>query len=333
MQIFNWGIIGPGSIAATFAQAMSGCEFGQIRAVASRNPQRAAEFAQRFDIPNRYVSYQALVNDPQIDIVYIATPHSFHYQQAKLCLEAGKHVLVEKPSTVNATQMQELVEIAKRNEVLLQEGLWSRFMPSLSQLKQLLTEGIIGDIQYIQSDIGFAFQNRDTPKSRMLKPELAGGALLDLGIYSISLSQFFLEEHPSSIHALGQLTEEQVDEHCLVNMCYPSGRYAQFTCSMLSQASNGMTIVGSEGYVRLPACFWDGVQPLIYKNNTLVKSIDIPHPINGFEYEIEETMRCVAAGKPCSDLMSHQDSISVLSLMDEVRRQIGVSYPAHVEAL
>jgi predicted dehydrogenase len=331
MQSFNWGVIGPGNIANTFAKAIAPSKKGKILAVASRSKERAADFANTYHIEKMYSEYEQMLADPEIHIIYIATPHNFHYQQAKMCLEAGKHVLVEKPCTVNAEQMQILVELAQSKNLLLQEALWSRFMPSLSQLRQLLNEGIIGDIQYIQSEIGFAFQDRD--KSRMVKAELAGGSLLDLGIYSITVSQFFLQEHPDTVSAMGQLTDQQVDGHVFANMHYPSGRFAQFTCSMLAQTSNTMRIVGAEGYINLPACFWDTDKAEIFRDNKLIQTIDLPHPINGFEYEIEESMRCIEHNRLCSELMSHRDSIGVLRVMDDIRKQIGVQFPQQIEAL
>jgi predicted dehydrogenase len=330
MQSFNWGIIGPGNIANTFAKAIASSKKGKILAVASRSKERATQFANTYNIEKIYSDYEQMLTDPDIDIIYIATPHNFHYQQAKLCLEAGKHVLVEKPCTVNAEQMKKLVAIAQRNNLLLQEALWSRFMPCLSQLRQLLKEGIIGDIQYIQSDIGFAFQNKE--KSRLLKAELAGGSLLDLGIYSITVSQFFLQEHPDKILAMGQLTDQNVDSHVLANMQYPSGRYAQFTCSMFSQTSNTMKIVGTQGYVNLAACFWNTDTADIYCDDKLIKRLDIPHLVNGFEYQIEESMQCIEKNMQCSDVMSHSDTIGVLDVMDNIREQIGVRFPNSIEA-
>jgi predicted dehydrogenase len=331
MQSYNWGVIGPGNIANTFAKAIASSKKGKILAVASRSKERAANFSSTYKIENTYLDYEQMLTDPEIDIIYIATPHNFHYQQAMMCLEAGKHVLVEKPCTVNAEQMKMLVQVAKRKKLLLQEALWSRFMPCLSQLRQLLNEGIIGDIQYIQSEIGFAFQHRKN--SRLFKAELAGGSLMDLGIYSISVSQFFLEEHPDKVDAMGQLTDQNVDGHVLANMYYPSGRYVQFTCSMLSQTSNTMRIVGTEGYVNLPACFWDADKAYIYRDDKLINTMDIPHPINGFEYQIEESMKCIEKNMQCSDLMSHRDSIGALSVMDNIRKQIGVHFPAPIEAI
>jgi predicted dehydrogenase len=331
MQSFNWGVIGPGNIANTFAKAIASSKKGKILAVASRSEERAIDFANTYQIEKIYSDYGQMLADPEIDIIYIATPHNFHYQQAKMCLKAGKHVLVEKPCTVNAKQMQTLADLAQSNKLLLQEALWSRFMPCLLRLRQLLNEGIIGDIQYIQSEIGFAFQKQEN--SRLLKAELAGGSLLDLGIYSITVSQFLLQEHPDKVQAMGQLTDLKVDGHVFANMHYASGRYAQFTCSMLSQTSNTMRIVGTEGYVNLPACFWDTDSAAIYRDDKLIQSIDIPHPINGFEYQIEESMKCIEQNMQCSDVMSHRDSIGVLSVMDNIRQQIGVHFPGTIEAL
>ncbi|MEP0174959.1 MAG: Gfo/Idh/MocA family oxidoreductase [Paraglaciecola sp.] len=330
MQTYNWGVLGPGSIANTFAEAMKLSGRGKITAVASRSLERARVFADKYQISTVYSDYKALLNDANVDIIYIATPHSFHFEQAKLCLEAGKHVLVEKPCTVSAEQMQYLVELAEANNVLLQEGVWSRFMPVLSQVKSLIQEGAISDIQYIQSNIGFAFQNRAEPKQRLARPELAGGALLDLGIYSITLSQFFLEQHPSSITSQGKLTDLGVDECELVNLSYSTGQYAQFTSSMSAHASNTMHIVGSQGYVILPHNFWDADRAYFYEHDKCVQTIEIPHAANGFEYEIEEVMNCIEQGKLCSDLMSHKDSISVLQVMDEIRSQLGVKYPDNI---
>ncbi|WP_339725501.1 Gfo/Idh/MocA family oxidoreductase [uncultured Paraglaciecola sp.] len=331
MQSFNWGVIGPGNIANTFAKAIAPSKKGKILAVASRSKERASEFAETYHIEKTYSDYGQMLADPEIDIIYIATPHNFHYQQAKMCLQAGKHVLVEKPCTVNAEQMKVLVELAQSKNLLLQEALWSRFMPCLSQLRQLLNEGIIGDIQYIQSEIGFAFQKRQ--KSRLLKAELAGGSLLDLGIYSITVSQFLLDEHPDIVTAMGQLTDQQVDGHVFANMHYPSGRFAQFTCSMLAQTSNTMRIVGTDGYVNLPACFWDTDKAEVFRDNSLIQTIDIPHPVNGFEYQIEASMDCIQQNRLYSEVMSHRDSVTVLEVMDDIRQQIGVQFPQEIEAL
>ncbi|MCF2948233.1 Gfo/Idh/MocA family oxidoreductase [Paraglaciecola aquimarina] len=331
MKIINWGIVGPGNIANTFAKAMQQSKRARLAAVASRSAERGQAFAKEYDIPAVYDNYQALAEDPKIDVIYIATPHSFHYPQAKLCLEAGKNVLLEKPSTINAKQIQILTELAKQQNVFFQEAIWSRFMPCLAKVKQKIADGVIGDIQYITSTIGFAFQHRDT--NRLYDPKLGGGALLDLGLYPIALSQAILGEEPSVIQAMGNVSEKQVDETTIVNMQYPSGRYSQFTCSASGHCPNSMTIVGTDGNIVLPAMFWDTDQAQVFDLEGLVETIDFPHAVNGFEYQIEESMRCIDAGKHYSDLMTHDESIGIIKIMDQVRSQIGLQFCAEIEAI
>lgn len=330
-KIINWGLLGPGNIAQTFAEAINQSAHGKLAAVASRSEERGQEFAKAYNVPTVYTSYDALLNDPNIDIIYIATPHSFHYPQAKRCLEAGKHVLLEKPSTINAQQIEKLTKIAQQKCLLLQEAIWTRFMPCLTQIKQKLAEGVIGDIQYITSTIGFAFQHRD--KNRLYDPKLGGGALLDLGLYPIAVSQALLCEEPNLIQAMGRVAQRQVDETTLVNLQYPSGRYSQFTCTATGHSPNSMTIVGSNGNIVLPAMFWDMDQAQVFDLNGLVETIKVAHSVNGFEYQIEESMRCINEGKNFSDLMTHDDSIGIIKIMDEVRRQIGLTFDADIEAV
>ena len=336
MQKINWGIIGPGSIAKTFADALAISDEGQLYAVASRNIERATDFAGIYGATAVYDNYQTLIDDPKVDIIYIATPQSHHYQQAKLCLQAGKALLLEKPCTINAQQMAVLVELAQDNGVFFQEALWSRFMPCFAQVKQWIAQGKIGELQYINSDIGFAFD--DKPEHRLNNPDLGGGALLDLGVYSITLSQFILDEYPSAIQASAQLGSLAVHGHKLdlntqVNMCYPSGCIGQFTCTTMAQSSNSMHIVGTKGRITLPTKFWVGEKAMLYKSDELVEELSFPHKGNGFEYQIKQAMDCVKQGRPYSECMPHADSLAVMKVMDEVRQQIGLHYSERLEAL
>jgi predicted dehydrogenase len=330
MKKLNWGIIGPGSIARNFADALAVSEKGQLFAVASRDINKAQNFANKYAASKVYDSYQHLVDDPQVDIIYIATPQSFHYEQAKLCLEAGKHVLMEKPLTINAMQTENLIRLAQSKNLLLQEALWSRFIPCFTQVKQWISEGKIGQLQYICSDIGFAFGDR--PDHRLFKAELGGGALLDLGVYSITLSQLIIGEHPSQIQAMGNVSGSNVDLNAAVNMSYPSGCYAQFTCTIMAQASNSMTIMGSAGRIVLPGHFWNGNKAILQQDGD-VEEIDFPHKANGFEYQIEESMACVNAGLVSSEMMPHRDSLGVMQTMDEIRRQIGLQFSTELEVV
>lgn len=327
-QQYNWGVIGPGAIAKNFAKAIQVSEKSCLAAVASRSAERAQAFADLFNIDKVFSDYASMLSDPDIDVIYIATPHSFHYQQAKMCLEAGKHVLLEKPATINAAQLEHLVLLSKEKGVLLQEALWSRFLPCAIQVKSIIQADTIGDIKYINSNIGFAF---DKAKVRMFDPKLAGGALLDLGVYSIALSQYFLDENPHEIQAMGEVSALGVDENTLVNMLYASGRFSQFSCSATAQSSNQMHIMGTKGFIILKACFWDTLQAELYIDNVLTETINIPHKVNGFEYQIDESIRCIERGQYSSALMTQQDSLANMQIMDEIRRQIGLQYSAEIE--
>ncbi|GAA0857875.1 Gfo/Idh/MocA family oxidoreductase [Aliiglaciecola litoralis] len=326
----KWGIIGPGAIAQQFAAALKFSERGELYAVASRNLQRAGEFACRFGATISYGDYESLIGDDQVDAIYIATPHSHHFHYAALCLQANKHLLLEKPLTVNAAQTEYLVALAEQHQCVLQEALWSRFMPCFAQVKQWMANDI-GQVQYISSQIGFAFSH--LRNHRITSPALAGGALLDLGVYSISISQYLLAEYPSQIQALGLLNNDQVDQNTLVNLSYPSGVTSQFVCTIGAQSSNVMTIHGKQGYIQIPRYFWNGEQAQLFQDDKLVETIDFPHPTNGFEYQIESVMDSVEQGRLCDPRMNHQDSINVMKTLDEVRRQIGLQFPIEIESL
>ncbi|MFT6896471.1 MAG: putative dehydrogenase [Paraglaciecola sp.] len=329
MKSFNWGIIGPGSIADWFAEALAPSTRGQLYAVASRNMTKAQTFADKYSAPMAYGSYQDMLNDDKVDAVYIATPQSLHYQQAKMCLEAGKHVLIEKPLTINAAQSESLITLSQRKNLLLQEGLWSRFMPCFEQVQSWLDEDRIGELQYICSDIGFAFGHHQG--HRLHDPNLGGGALLDLGVYSITLSQYLLQEHPSKISAMSHFGNRQVDENTAVTMRYPSGRFSQFTCTIAAQASNTMTLMGSKGRIVLPYMFWNGNKVILQQENQQDEVIEFTHRVNGFEYQIEEAMNMIDKKQSCSDFMPHADSLAVMQTMDEIRRQIGLQFSPEAE--
>lgn len=324
MENYNWAILGLGTIADMFAEALVTIEPGTLLGVASRELPKAKRFATRYAAQRAYGSYQAMLEDPEVEIVYIATPQSLHFSQAKMCLAAGKHVLVEKPLTINAEQCRQLIALAKSKGLVLQEALWSRFMPCFQQIKIWLDEGRIGELQYISSDIGFAFGEEQD--HRLHDPLLGGGALLDLGVYSVTLSQMLMQEHPSDIKAMASFGGRLVDENTQVLMRYPSGRFAQFSCTITAQASNTMTLMGTHGRISLPSCFWNGTQARLYQGDAIAEEIAFPHKVNGFEFQIEETMRCISQRKLYSDFMPHGDSLAVMQTLDEIRRQIGLKF-------
>lgn len=336
----NWGVIGPGKIAHQFARALLPHSDSCLFALASRGSGRADRFAAKYEIPHCYLSYDALCQDDEVDVVYIATPHAFHFQQAKMCLEAGKHVLVEKPATINAKQWQSLTDIAKQNQCTLIEAVWSRFMPCFKQVKCWIDEGKIGKLTYVQSDIGFSFldmRNADY-QHRLFDLSVGGGALLDLGIYSIALSQLAIGSEPEIIQAMADIGPSGVDQTTLVNVCYKNGMRSQFTCSAVSEPSNEMIINGTKGHIKLPGLFWFGgaatlVQSLDNGQASQEQTLEFPHAINGFEYQIDEMCRCIRLGEIESHLMSHGDTLQNTQLMDDIRDQIKLSYPPAVEGL
>lgn len=331
MQIYNWGIIGPGGIAHQFAESLTKSDNGKLYAVASRNIERAQVFANQYQAEQCYGSYEQLLADDNVQVIYIATPHSHHYPVARACLEAGKHLLMEKPLTINAHQTEQLVQLAKLHNCVFQEALWSRYMPCFATIKEWIKNGEIGELQYITSQIGFAFSDR--VNHRITDPKLAGGSILDLGVYSVSLSQFLLDEHPLLIQALGQINNDGVDQNVLVNLQYPSGVFSQFTCTIGAQCSNVMTIHGKKGFISIPSHFWNGNSASITRDDIVVKQQDFPHPVNGFEYQIESTMDSIRLGRLCDPRMNHEDSIDVMHTLDEIRAQVGMQYDDPIEGL
>ncbi len=317
---FRWGVLAPGRIAHRFAQALESVEGAGLYAVASRSQERGQAFAQRYRASVHYDSYEALADDPEVDAIYIASPHRFHHAQARLCLEAGKPVLVEKPFTVSASEAADLIALAQRQNLFLMEALWSRFLPAYRRVREWLDEGAIGSIHLISST--FCFQAEPDPSDRKFNHELAGGALLDLGVYNISLSQWATGEDPSAIGALARLGATGVDELAAVTLAYPHNAVSQFTCSFLFDAANELWIYGTRGHIRLLANFWESTQAtLVVDGKETVAAL--PFRRNGFEYQIEEAMSCIRAGRRESQGMPLASTLSNLRTMDEIRGLIG----------
>ena len=319
----HWGIIGPGRIAHKFADALAYCDHNQLVAVASRSQQNADAFASRWQLAHAYDDEAALLANPQVQAVYIATPHNYHYPAAMRALKAGKHVLIEKPACVNAAQFARLCEMAEQHDCMLMEAVWSRFLPYVAQAKQWLADKRIGEVQSIQSSIGIAFEHG--PEHRINNKALAGGAMLDLGVYALSLSQFMLGQSHTAIQALGKLSADGVDESVMATVQYSGGQLAQFATSIVSQQQNALHIYGSEGTITLEPRFWSGSQVSLQRGDD-IQTLTLPWAHNGFEYQIEDMARCIRAGKRQSDVVPHRDTLAVLTQMDEIRRQIGLYY-------
>jgi dihydrodiol dehydrogenase / D-xylose 1-dehydrogenase (NADP) len=322
-SIFRWGVIGPGKIAHTFAKALDVIDGGQLFAVASRSSGRAAEFAQEYGAPKSYASYEALVEDDDVDGIYIATPHPFHHDQTMLCLEAGKPVLCEKPLTVNARDAKQLLDTAQSRGVFLMEALWTRYLPIYNQVRRWLDENQIGELKLLDSN--FCFRAPDDPKHRTWNHELAGGALLDIGVYNIAVSQWVFGGNPQSFSARSILSETNVDALTAATMVYSDERISQFTCSFLVDGVNDFVIYGTEGRIRIHPNFWCATEATLIQGDQR-DTIHESFRATGFEYEIEEAMRCIRAGLLESPGMTHADTLANMELMDAIRAEVGLKY-------
>ena len=290
---FKWGLIGPGRIAHQFAQGLAVIEDASLYAVASTNAERGQAFAQQYGGAKVYNSYESLVNDPEVDGIYIATPHRFHFENIKLCLEAGKAVLCEKPLTVNAVEARELIDLAHAKKVFLLEALWTRFLPVYAPIRHWLDEGLIGEVRLMVGTFGFMAPAQES--DRWQNPELAGGTLLDMGVYPISVSQWVMAQQPSSFASMARLSKTGVDEMTAVLLQYENGAISEIHSSFLSNNVNDFYIYGEKGHIRIHPNFWGATKASLVANN---QEITITRPLRagGFEYQTEEAMRCVRAG-------------------------------------
>ena len=323
-KTFNWGIIGPGRIAKKFADSLTCIDNTKLYAVASNDKDRAKNFAAEFNADKSYFTYSDLVNDPSVDAVYIATPHRFHAEQCHLAFDAGKHVVCEKPVTVNAKDAEALFKKAQQHKLFFMEALWTRHLPIYKDVAgNWLNQKLIGDIKLLTSTFGFNFERNEL--DRKFNHELAGGALLDLGVYNIAISQWAMNQDPISFSANGYLGKTNVDEMLAVNLKYENNAISQFSCNFLSENENEFNIFGSNGHIKIHSTFWGATRATLKtKDHNL--TVDRPFRKNGFEYQIEEAINCINNGKSESPIMTHNNTLANMKLMDKIREEIGLKY-------
>jgi predicted dehydrogenase len=321
---FRWGIIGPGRIAHKFALGLGAMPGATISAVASRDIERADSFTSQFG-GKAFGSYTQMLESKLVDAVYIATPHNFHLEHTLLALERKVPVLCEKPLAVNANQALNMTQSSHQNHTFLMEGLWTRFLPHIRFIEEIQANGDFGALKFIQADFGFkAIFN---PDSRLFNPNLAGGALLDIGIYPLFLSTFFLGK-PTSIAVSADLASTGVDEAVFLQLEFENKSKAQLMASVRHKSRTSARFVFDRGEIEIEEQ-WLRPANLIVRNegNELSEVFNFPPLVNGFEYEALEVQRCVEDGKIESELMPHVFSTSLLELMDQIRAEIGVKYP------
>ncbi|HEX7804575.1 MAG TPA: Gfo/Idh/MocA family oxidoreductase [Cellulomonas sp.] len=319
----RWGILGAGYIAGEFADAVNAHTRAQLVAVGSRNRDRSERFATAHGIPTTHVGYRDLVEDSQVDAVYIATPHSEHREHALLAIAAGKHVLVEKSFTRNAGEAEEVFAAARAAGVFVMEAMWTRFLPHVAALHQLIDAGELGEIVNLSADHGqwFAFN----PKSRLFDPALAGGALLDLGVYPVSFAHDFLGV-PDAVHATGALTETGVDGQVSVVLSYGERVQATLSTTLWAKTPTTASISGTEGFVTVAGSFYTPTSFRVQRNDGRVWTFDHASP-RGLQFQAAEVARRVAAGDTESPRLTWANTVEVMRTLDEVRAQIGLVYP------
>ncbi|MFP4697956.1 MAG: Gfo/Idh/MocA family protein [Eubacteriales bacterium] len=324
MKKTKWGIIGLGTIAKSFADALEGLEEAELYAVASRSQQKADSFGDDYNVTKRYGNYVDLAKDPDVDVVYIATPHNYHKDNSIMCMKEGKGVLCEKPIAINEVELNEMIRMAKENKVFLMEAMWTRFLPLMKEVNKWINEGLIGDVRLISGDFGSP--GPKDSEGRLLNPKLAGGALLDLGIYSITLATMFFKEQPNNILSTVNMSNTGVDEEENFIFEYANGKVARLSASFKVYAEEGV-IIGTEGLIRIPH-FYRATTAFFEKNyKGDQKKLEIPHKTNGYEYEAIEVMDCINKGKLESEIMPLSESIKIMRIMDGIRKEWGFRYP------
>jgi len=320
----RWGILGTGAIAAAFATGLQSLPDAELVAVGSRAAASANAFADRFGAPRRHGSYAALTADPEVDIVYIATPHPMHHTAARLCLEAGKPVLVEKPFTVNAGQAKEIIALARERDLFLMEAMWTRFLPLMGRFRDLVATGAIGEPRLLTADFGFRMGV--DPNHRLFNPDLAGGALLDVGVYVVSLASMLLGP-PDRGTGLAQIGETGVDEQVSLVLGYPGGALAQLTAAIRTNTPQEVTLMGTEGAIRIHPIWWKPTTLTVARPGQPDETIDEPFTGNGYNYEAAEVMACLRAGYLESAIMPLDESAAIMQTLDAIRAQWGLRYP------
>ena len=325
----NVAILGCGSIAHTMARTLKGMrDAGEsvcLYAAASRDLARAEAFAREEGFEKAYGSYEEMAADPAVDLVYIASPHSHHAEHMKLCIEHGKAILCEKSFTANAAQAREVLALAREKGVLVAEAIWTRYMPSRKIISDLIASGTLGEVKLLTANLHYAIDHI----RRIREPELAGGALLDVGVYPLNFCSMFFGNYPERIESTVQLIDTGVDASENFSFYYADGRVAQMHAGTACRSDRRCSICGTKGYIVV-----ENVNNpekitlyLAEENHEIAHDIEIPKQISGYEYQVRACMKALTEGAiECPD-MPHSETIRVMELMDELRAQWGVKYP------
>ena len=324
---FNVGIMGSGNIAGIMAGTINKMKNVRVYAVASRQQVHADVFAGKYGCKKAYGSYADLAADKKVDLIYVATPHSEHYENVKMCLEAGKPVLCEKAFTLNAAQAEELVRIAAEHKVFLAEAMWTRYMPMLTTIREVIGSGIIGEPKTLTANLGYVISS----KERLTNLALGGGALLDVGVYTINFALMIFGHNISKIHSCCTFTETGVDEQNAICLQYYDGKVANLNSSMVSLSDRQGIIYGTKGFAVVENINNFESIAVYDKQYKKVASYKCPKQISGYEYEVAACIEAIKCGQIECAQMPHSETLRVMRIMDEIRSQWGMKYPCEAQ--
>lgn len=316
------GILGAGGIASTMAKTVAGMKDVEAYAVAARDLERARVFAQKYEVKKAYGSYEEMLADDEVELVYIATPHSHHYLHAKMCLEAGKNVLCEKAFTVNAEQAQKLFDLAKEKKLLITEAIWTRYMPSRKMINDIIESGVIGEVTAVTANLSYTVSHVE----RIRKPELAGGALLDVGVYPINFASMVLGDKVKDVKATA-IFQNGVDILDSIAMVFEGERMATLQCGAREISDRMGSIFGTRGYMQVQNINNPEKITVFDTEHKEVASYVVPEQISGYEYEVESCMEAIQEGKLECPEMPHAETIRIMKIMDDIRKSWNYEIP------
>ena len=318
----RWGILSTGSIASTFVEDLHLLPDAEVTAVGSRTTESAERFAKRHGIARAHGSWQALVDDPEVDAIYVATPHTAHFDATMLSLAAGKATLTEKPFTLDVASSEILVDTARTSGVFLMEAMWMRCIPAVRRMVDLVKSGAIGEPTAVHADFGMQVPRDES--HRLWSRALGGGALYDVGIYPVTFAHLFLGA-PSGVHAWARLTDGGIDENTGILLGYDSGALAALTCSLVGDSARRATITGTTGRIEVPRDFFHPSGFTVWHGDTAEK-VDLPFQGAGYHFEAAEVHRCLREGLTESPLVPLAETLDILTVLDVVRVKVGLDY-------
>ena len=324
METIRWGILGTGSIAKSFAKGLTALPDAKLVAVGSRRQETADAFGDTFGVPNRYASYEALVNAPEVDAIYVATPHTLHCENTILCLNAGKPTLCEKPFSVTLAEAEAMVATARERGVFLMEAMWTRFFPLMKEFRRLLRDGAIGEPHILSTDFGF--RAGLNPDGRLFDPRLGGGALLDVGVYCVSMGSMVFGT-ANRVVSMANIGATGVDEQSAFVLGHANGGLSVLYTAIRTNTPQEAVLLGSEGSIRVHNRWWVPNAMTLQRAGGSPERLDFPHENNGYQFEAAEVMRCLRERRRESEIMPLDESVAVIRTMAEIRSPWGLRYP------